>query len=77
VLQVNDTILHGASPIPSGLLGDVQDDFPNHFIAQASKFAVVGGNVRGRVWTWAGYQDLELPQQKLLDNYYGAIVCTV
>jgi hypothetical protein len=42
ILQVNDVILHGASPIPPGLIADIRDDFPNHFIALESKPSVVG-----------------------------------
>jgi hypothetical protein len=77
VLQINDVILHGASPIPSRLLADVQDDFPNHFVALATQPSVSGDTVRLRVWTWAGFQDLELPVSRFLANYYGAIVCSV
>ena len=77
VLQVNDLILHGASPIPPGLLADVRDDFPNHFIALASRPALVGDALRCRVWTWAGFQELDLPADRFMANYYGAIVCTV
>jgi hypothetical protein len=77
VLQVNDTILHGASPIPKNLLGDIQDDFPNHFTALASRPKVAGENVNLRVWTWAGFQDLDLPVNTFMTNFYGSIVCTV
>ncbi len=77
VLQVNDVILHGASPIPPGLLKDIRDDFPNHFIALASKPAVADDALRCRVWTWAGFQDLDMPADRFMSNYYGAIVCTV
>jgi hypothetical protein len=77
VLQVNDIFLKGASPVPAGLAGEIADDFPNHFIALASKLTIAGGNLRGRVWTWAGLQDLDLPPDRFMTNYYGAIVCTV
>jgi hypothetical protein len=76
VLQVNDVILHGASPIPAGLLGDVQDDFPNHFVALASRPTVAGDTLQCRVWTWAGFQDLKLPVHTFMANFYGSIVCT-
>lgn len=77
ILQVNDVILHGASPVPAGLLGEIQDDFPNHFIALASRPAVVKDAVHCRVWTWAGFQDLELPVDRFMTNFYGSIVCTI
>jgi hypothetical protein len=77
MLQVNDTILHGASPIPKNLLGDIQDDFPNHFIALASRPKLAGDDVQLRVWTWAGFQDLDLPVNTFMANFYGSIVCTV
>ena len=77
ILQVNDTILHGASPIPKNLLGDIQDDFPNHFIALASRPKLAGDDVQLRVWTWAGFQDLDLPVDTFMANFYGSIVCTV
>jgi hypothetical protein len=77
VLQVNDVVLHGASPIPPGLLRDIRDDFPNHFIALESRPTLVDDALRCRVWTWAGFQDLDMPVDRFMCNYYGAIVCTV
>jgi hypothetical protein len=76
VLQINDVFLHGANPIPSGLLGELQKDFPNHFVALTNRFTHHGDDLHGRVWTWASHQDLDLPSSTLLKNYYGAIVCT-
>jgi hypothetical protein len=76
VLQVNDIILQGRSPIPPGLIADVRDDFPNHFIALESRPSVVGDAVHCRVWTWAGFQDLNMPVDRFVANFYGGIVCT-
>ncbi len=77
VLYVNDVILHGSLPVPPGLVGSVRDDFPNHFIALETPLVLDGDTLHGRVWTWAGFQDLALPRDRFLTNYYGAIVCTV
>jgi hypothetical protein len=77
ILQINDLILHGANPVPPGLVGEIADDFPNHFVAMASKPRVSAGHLRCRVWTWAGFQDLDLPVDRFLANYYGAIVGSV
>jgi hypothetical protein len=76
VLEINDAFLHGANPIPPGLLGEVQDDYPNHFVVLTNRFRHHGDHLRGRVWTWASHQDIDVPEQTLLTNYYGAIVCT-
>jgi hypothetical protein len=76
ILQVNDIILDGASPIPPGLIADVRDDFPNHFIALETKPSVVDDVVHCRVWTWGGFQDLATPVDRFMANYYGGIVCT-
>jgi hypothetical protein len=77
VLQINDLILHGSNPVPPGLVGEIADDFPNHFVALASRPRVSAGRVSCRVWTWAAYQDLDLTVDRFLANYYGAVVCTV
>jgi hypothetical protein len=76
VLQINDVILHGGSPAPKGLPGAIGEEFPNHFVALASPVSVSGDDVGLRVWTWGGFQDLEMPVKRFMDNYYGAIVCT-
>jgi len=73
ILLVNDCFLAGGG-VPSGWLGRIQLDFPNHYVALQTPLTVQDGYVTGRVWTWAAYQDLRVGQGQFLRNYYGAVV---
>jgi hypothetical protein len=77
ILDINDGFLPGASPAPKGIVGDLERDQPNHFVALVSPLAVSGETIRGRIWTWAGVRDLELPAAQFMSSYYGAIVGVV
>jgi hypothetical protein len=73
ILLVNDCFLAGGG-IPSGWLGRIQLDFPNHYVALQTPLTVTDGYVTGRIWTWADYQDLHVGQAQFLRNYYGSVV---
>jgi hypothetical protein len=77
ILNINDGFLPGASPAPKGIAGDLAGDQPNHFVALATPLTVSGSNIQGRIWTWAGFRDLDVPSARFMDSYYGAIVCDV